>query len=1578
MANQVKIDLSLQDTSNSVKKRTSEVQDLNKELVRSQQLASSTKTGGQAVKASYMSPKGESESYGQARGSMGATGASGRDFANQAQGLGGLVRLYATYAANLFAVSAAFSALREAMNTTMMVRGLDQLGAASGVALGGLAKQFAAASDGAISMREAMEATAKASTSGLSSKQFMELGVVAKGASQALGVNMSDAVSRLTRGITKLEPELLDELGIFTKVGKATEDYARSVGKSAAALTDFEKRQAFANAVLAEGRQKFGEIAQESNPYDKLLASLKNVAQGVLETVNTVIGPIAKILANNTELIGVAIAAAAIKITQQALPALAGWRNGMKLAAEEASKRAQEINTSFGEAFVERAQKRARVPQLQQALQQAEDEFKQAKRQFVELDNIYKTPNDTLKALQKDRLLNEKELVNIKSDVTKKTNDNTTASLKHAQSLVSIQLAQQKILDITKQLSAADDEVQDKANKRSKFLSGEWQREQIVNDARAKAAKLNLLSGVGENVEKKGLIGGLGGFYSETYASKDLGRIDKFKTAVTGTFAGIGTAAGILGRALSGAFIYLEIAVALYAGLSAIFSKNGEAVEAFKRSMDGLSEATKTGTNVAEKFGNILTTESINAKANALTNLTDGVVLFTKNFEKATADASGFDRFTDKFKVLFDSSLRQDFSKNFAGAITSAIDQVPEGDLRLSLEGKLRGVLNTQDLGLEGIEKALNRGSVAKVQQTAKNIADIIKDSNKIVKNSQVLTQDVKETGKAANEAFLSFSTSVFGTSPLQSFLLTTTKSVFSLKNAFKDSSAAAAEFKNITSGTTKLEFLPQEQAAQLQQIAENYTNMQYGLKGQVNEIDKARDRISAINKEFKDTWFMGGAASAALTAERSALQQKIPKIQLDVKETESALKLIAAEAGRVLGEAAAKQVDLVFQQTSLRLSQLNIASKQQVLAAVPVKTEASINESVKLAQQAINVEFELKKSNETLINSIDLLRIQMQLSTAEDKLRSAKAENQQTGGKVLVESAQLEVDKYTKLLNTLKTGTISEVRDFVKEEPAALQRIMNLEGTRIALQERNNKLTAERMRGDLEVLSLRSENERKGLEFEMKLADLRAEDVRVQKDISEDQRSAALATLAAAQAERKVRLDMMPSNLQAQQTQVLQDKYKLPTQVAQATQQQIATTLGQTAAVSGQEGAQSTTGANLKAAVEKQKELSRVILHTADMQAIKELESLDIQKSQVASQRELLGLANTTGSLTDLEIAATTKILAIQEAEIDRTEKLLQLDKSRTAELQALAIKRAQFGETQEIKDETAAIEARTKAAKNGAERDFQAKLKSADITEELSSRQSQYEGVFKKSFEGMTDVIVDFAKTGKLSFKDLISSMLEDLVRLELKLQNQAMWTTARGALGLGGGIAGAAAGALGKGPDLLTKLFAGVGDYFTNSKTGLNTKTMFGNESQADFVSASGGQLFAQGGAFDYGVQAFAKGGTFTNSVVDSPTLFKFAKGTGLMGEAGAEAIMPLTRDGSGNLGVRAQGGGSNVDVVVNNYGSEKATTKETVDSRGNRRIEVTVGDMVAQEVTRTGSAAQTAFSSTYGTRPALARR
>ena len=91
---------------------------------------------------------------------------------------------------------------------------------------------------------------------------------------------------------------------------------------------------------------------------------------------------------------------------------------------------------------------------------------------------------------------------------------------------------------------------------------------------------------------------------------------------------------------------------------------------------------------------------------------------------------------------------------------------------------------------------------------------------------------------------------------------------------------------------------------------------------------------------------------------------------------------------------------------------------------------------------------------------------------------------------------------------------------------------------------------------------------------------------------------------------------------------------------------------------------------------------------------------------------------------------------------------------------------------------------------------------------------------------------------------------------------------------------------------------------------------------SDSSNAIVKAIGGGLksfkFANGGAFSGGnVIPFASGG-----VVGSPTNFAMSGGrTGLMGEAGPEAIMPLKRGADGKLGVATSGGGQTVTVVQN---------------------------------------------------------
>ncbi|MEA0180815.1 phage tail tape measure protein [Escherichia coli] len=115
----------------------------------------------------------------------------------------------------------------------------------------------------------------------------------------------------------------------------------------------------------------------------------------------------------------------------------------------------------------------------------------------------------------------------------------------------------------------------------------------------------------------------------------------------------------------------------------------------------------------------------------------------------------------------------------------------------------------------------------------------------------------------------------------------------------------------------------------------------------------------------------------------------------------------------------------------------------------------------------------------------------------------------------------------------------------------------------------------------------------------------------------------------------------------------------------------------------------------------------------------------------------------------------------------------------------------------------------------------------------------------------------------------------------------------------------------------------------------------------------LSGAGGWLGTVGGWIS-GAVANAKGGVYTsanlsaysNTIVDTPTYFAFAKGAGLMGEAGPEAIMPLTRAADGSLGVRAIGnvnsGGGFVYSPVYHISIQNQGSNGEIDARSARGL------------------------------------
>ncbi|CAN7585873.1 phage tail length tape measure family protein [Devosia sp. LjRoot16] len=86
-----------------------------------------------------------------------------------------------------------------------------------------------------------------------------------------------------------------------------------------------------------------------------------------------------------------------------------------------------------------------------------------------------------------------------------------------------------------------------------------------------------------------------------------------------------------------------------------------------------------------------------------------------------------------------------------------------------------------------------------------------------------------------------------------------------------------------------------------------------------------------------------------------------------------------------------------------------------------------------------------------------------------------------------------------------------------------------------------------------------------------------------------------------------------------------------------------------------------------------------------------------------------------------------------------------------------------------------------------------------------------------------------------------------------------------------------------------------------------------------------------LYANGGVFPTGISGYS------NQVVDRPTMFAFANGAGLMGEAGAEAILPLRRGAGGRLGVESSGGGGTVNnFYIDAQGAEIGVEQKIVQA------------------------------------------
>ena len=258
-----------------------------------------------------------------------------------------LVSAYATLAANVFAATAAFGALSRAAEFTKLREGLEIIGAQSGRTLSVLADDLRDATGGALSLEQASSAAALGISGGFGAKELQGLADIAKGAALTLGRSLPDAFDRLTRGAIKLEPEILDELGIMVRLDDAVETYAAQLNKSSGALTQMERRQAFMNAILEQGAAKFGEISKQADPtaYQKLGATFADLTKDIFNFVNKTLflESVVGFLANSTtSLFGVMLLFGST-IVGTMIPALTGFASKAADVAENAFEMADSM-----------------------------------------------------------------------------------------------------------------------------------------------------------------------------------------------------------------------------------------------------------------------------------------------------------------------------------------------------------------------------------------------------------------------------------------------------------------------------------------------------------------------------------------------------------------------------------------------------------------------------------------------------------------------------------------------------------------------------------------------------------------------------------------------------------------------------------------------------------------------------------------------------------------------------------------------------------------------------------------------------------------------------------------------------------------------------------------------------------------------------------------------------------------------------------------------------------------------------------------------------------------------------------
>lgn len=224
-----------------------------------------------------------------------------RDFAAMAKVGGSLPLMYAAIASNVFVLQSAFEQLKMGDQLNRLEKFGTIVGTQTGTPVQTLARSLQEAAGYAISFEEAMRQASSASAYGFDAEQLNKFGLVARRAAAVLGVDMTDALNRVIKGVSKQEIELLDELGVTIRLNDAFADYVKQLNAANTGITynvnslsTFQKQQAYANAVIAESTKRFGYLDDvlRATPWEQFAANADAALRKVQQAAAKYLGPV--------------------------------------------------------------------------------------------------------------------------------------------------------------------------------------------------------------------------------------------------------------------------------------------------------------------------------------------------------------------------------------------------------------------------------------------------------------------------------------------------------------------------------------------------------------------------------------------------------------------------------------------------------------------------------------------------------------------------------------------------------------------------------------------------------------------------------------------------------------------------------------------------------------------------------------------------------------------------------------------------------------------------------------------------------------------------------------------------------------------------------------------------------------------------------------------------------------------------------------------------------------------------------------------------------------------------------------